>query len=381
MAQTKCKLILLCIMAVSVQAFAQGRGAVNITNPGAARAPGQGRIGSFQNNSYGIGSLGPSVRPGAGGDALRANMSGGGMPARGAAAAQAGISPKSGLSGMIASPAAYKGTSGGPVIAAGDIGRSRTLANDSLATISKSYLSAISTISDEDLKNRTEAIVSLVPAEPSLYRNYMERGETLFRSGSFLPALDEFKTACDLADRDWPSMLSLMQTHFTLSYDSFASCSYYLRRVLRVYPELPLLNLQPRNFYGNTSKYADCLVRLETSIAQAARPSSEALLMLAYFRWFDQDTEEATSALGKAYAVAIQQKDTEMEDDIQTLWRGMVGSGKVSGDLTPVYAATQAAMPSDSTAALPLDDEPKWPASAYRPRFAASMPAQSRPEQ
>ncbi len=375
------RLVLLCILAASSQAIAQGRGAVNITNPGAARTPGQGRIGAFQTNSYGIGSLGPSASGGTGGDALRANISGGGMPARSAAAAAGGISPKSGLSGMIASPAAFKGKADGPVIAAGDTGRARTLANDSLASASKSYLSAISTISDEDLKNRTEPIISLVPAEPSLYRNYMERGETLFRSGSFLPALDEFKTACDLADRDWPSMLSLMQTHFTLSYDSFASCSYYLRRVLRVYPELPLLNLQPRNFYGNTSKYADCLVRLETSIAQAARPSSEALLMLAYFRWFDQDTEEATSALGKAYAVAIQQKDTEMEEDIQTLWRGMVSSGKVSGELTPAYAATQAAMPSDSTAALPLDDEPKWPASAYRPRFAASMPAQSRPEQ
>jgi hypothetical protein len=338
----------LCLLAVlawpSGTLLAQGRGAVSIGDPGSnMRTPGsRGGSNVFRSNSYGLGSLGRSSGgyTGPGGYALRSNMSDG-YSARGSAAAGSA----GGLSNMMTPLAGYKSKGNTAVIYADSGEQISSLANRPPVSVSRSYLAAISTISDENLTERTTPITSLVPNEPSSYRTIMERGETLFRSGSFLLALDEFKTASDIGDGDWPSMLSLMQTHFALSGNSFSAASYYLRRVLEVYPELPLLPLQPRGFYGNTNKYADSIVRLESFATTTPRASSEAFFLLAYFRWFDQDYAAASQALAKAYGAAMESNDEKLKDSIETFWRGMAGSGKVSGELVPVFAPKASASP------------------------------------
>jgi len=100
-------------------------------------------------------------------------------------------------------------------------------------------------------------------------------------------------------------------------------------------PELPTVNLRPREFYGNPSRYAKQMIALQ-ELLEKDPADGGALLLLAYFRWFGQDVPATTQALSRALASATEAKDTHMVDAIQTFWDGMVSTGKVAGRLSPL---------------------------------------------
>lgn len=179
-----------------------------------------------------------------------------------------------------------------------------------------------------------QVITSLVPSEPSMYKTFMARGETAFRAGDFLRAFAEFELANDIGGRDWMSLVSMLHARFASSAYSFYSSADYARQTLRCFPELPLVPLRPREFYGDKNKYGDGILQLENRVDEFPY-DADAPFVLAFFRWFEPNPVEAQKALAKAYAASKEAKNAEKTEACEMFWRGMVRSGQVSGALTP----------------------------------------------
>jgi len=178
-----------------------------------------------------------------------------------------------------------------------------------------------------------QPITSLVPDQGGQYHNYMARGEEHFRSGDFAFAFTQFRLANDIIGRSPETLLSMAHAKFATARFSYASAAFYLRKALKYLPELPLAPLRPKAFYNNPATFGEHLFYLEDHLEKSPY-DGEALLLLAYFRWFtdEPDVKTARSALSKALAVSHTDETTEA---IETFWDGMVASGKVSGKLLP----------------------------------------------
>ena len=164
----------------------------------------------------------------------------------------------------------------------------------------------------------------------------MAKGDRSFRRGNYRDAYTNFQIANDLGDHDPESYVCLLHTEFALSAYSYAKACYFLEQALRYMPELPLANLRPRGFYDNEAKYAQKLIALVDHIDK--RPSDhEAVLLLAYFRWFEdkRDVNATRKLLAKALAAGLEKKDPLLIDAVETFWRGIVASGAAAGELKP----------------------------------------------
>jgi hypothetical protein len=127
-------------------------------------------------------------------------------------------------------------------------------------------------------------------------------------------------------------------------------------------PELPLANLRPRGFYGSAATYAEHLVSLQEYIERNGT-DGEALLLLAYFRWYEDPGHDndlvrkaaarkalaaaAAQTLARGLASAIKANNTHLVEAIETFWDGMVAAGAVEGPLKP-YSASPAEPPKPS---------------------------------
>ena len=204
----------------------------------------------------------------------------------------------------------------------------------------RAYVQALEKAFVSQLSDRSKPLTSLVPARPSDYQLHMARGDRAFRSGNFHLAYVEFRIANDLGNRDPESFLCLTHAQFALSRYSYGTASYFLQQSLRRMPELPLANLHPRGFYGAAAKYAEHMVALQEYLERNPT-DGEALLLLAYFRWFSEarDAEATEKALASAIAWAARRNDPHLAEAIETFWRGMVQTGVVSGTLKPAGLA------------------------------------------
>ncbi|MCP4376798.1 MAG: hypothetical protein GY794_11560, partial [bacterium] len=183
-------------------------------------------------------------------------------------------------------------------------------------------------VSDESIKT-IKTIKTLVPDQPGQYRDKMQRGEEFLRASSFAAAYDQFKVAADIAYRSPEALLNLAHASFASS--GYRMTAFYIRRALACMPELPGVPLRPKSFYENIGVYGDMVIRLETYLDENPG-DGDALLILAYFRWFDDvpDIPVVRSVLKRALAVA---KSEERIEAIHIFWDAMVASGKVSGKL------------------------------------------------
>ncbi|MFB3892647.1 MAG: hypothetical protein ACE15C_11560 [Phycisphaerae bacterium] len=359
----------LCVLAP--QAWPQGRGTIGLTTPGYMKPIGQTTATlNFVNYSYGLGGVGGRTAYGGGGDILRSAIS---TPLGGGAVGIARspmmdnpLGAGSALSKMIASPISSDlmktmtltpdvptktpltpGVLTDPEAMGG--GFSAFYKNQGLDKAAVGYLKTIHEDFGDDLKKQEQAITSLVPAEPSTYKTFLERGEAAFKDGRFSDALGEFRLANDIGGRDWVSLLSISHAYFAMQ--SNHASAHYLREAIKYFPELPLLPLDPRGFYGNKTRYADNLLALE-GIVKDEPANADAAMLLAYYRWFDKNPQAAQSALSAAMQAAADVPDKTVAEAIDSLWRGMVATGKVSGNLGPDTrpAATQ---PATSSAPAP----------------------------
>ena len=212
------------------------------------------------------------------------------------------------------------------------------------------YLQAMgrgSELSTED----NEPVRSFVPSEPSLYQNQMEEGDRRFRQGEYVDAVGSFNIAAGLA-RHFPEVsLSLVHANFALG--RFHTAAFHLRETLSYFPELPLVRIDIRDFYGKAraedfDKHREAL---EKSLADA---SGDLWLLMAYLRYFDGQEEEAVAALREAFQRSQRGKDKALEEAVRMYWKGLSAAGKVSGPVDgSAEPTTLPAETADQTPAAP----------------------------
>jgi hypothetical protein len=228
---------------------------------------------------------------------------------------------------------------------------------DMASTIAARAFLQTASLDTERPRASTDGVTSLTPAADSVYRTHMLEGERRFRTAEYSEAFNQFKLANGLARSDAESLLSMLHARFALAIVSYSQASHYLQEALRCQPELPLIPLRIRGFYGNTTHYVDQLFRLEQYVKNTPE-DAEAQLILAYYSWFDPDIEPARTqeALARAFGAAkVAQPDdrsamnARLLEAIDVFWRGMVASGKVEGELKPIDPPTLRPTPTDRT--------------------------------
>jgi len=362
------------LWAFAPDTLAQSRRQRSLSSP-TLRIIGQGTsVRRFQDYSYGLGALRPRGVLASGSDLLRSSVikrntniarnraplnvsmlgavapsnSGTSMLSR---SRRIGPAPAGGLDlrvGALASgapvvPVAPTGTSLAPLPRppgaideeeGPGIGRALAEQDETALGAARAYVQALEEAFVSQLKDRSKPITSLIPNRPGPYRDHMAEGDRSFRANAFHKAYTEFLIANDLGGRDAESFVCLTHAQFALSKYSYGKAAYFLMQGLKYMPELPLANLRPRGFYGAESKYAENLVALEEHVERNPT-DGEAMLLLAYFRWFSKarDVSAAQKALSSALESAARRNDTRLAEAIETFWRGILQTGLASGDL------------------------------------------------
>lgn len=344
----------LAILAGAGVSAAQSRKRVGLSTPGGSfRGIGErsfvGRV--FSQYSYGLGSL-QKASAGAGGSILQSSVAGAASFSIRRSTAGGGTGLSARLSSGAAARQLYSPQAGG-ITDQGGRGAGLLLAGQDNTALGAAlaFMQAVSSSAATTLKKQSKPITSLSPSEPSIYTTHMVSGEKAFHAEDFIRAFDEFQLANDLTGRDPESLLSMAHSRFALSRNSYARAAYYLQQAIKYLPELPLVPLQPRGFYGDATTYLRHLIRLEEH-TDKFHTDAEAYLVLGYLRWFDEDAEAAGEAIKRSFAAA---RSPELVEAIETFWDGMVASGKISGELQPP-AATQPAAPE-----VPAPAEPAKP--------------------
>jgi len=222
-------------------------------------------------------------------------------------------------------------------LGAGDI-RGAILSADPSLGAARTYLREVSQTTLADSGKAAKPITSLIPPGQSRYAYYLALGEKAFQLGDFADAFNYFEMAGYIAPRAPETLLGLAHARFATSSLSYTSTAHYLRQTLKYFPELPMVPLDPKAFYGQDAaavgRYVQRLDGLESYLTKA-RDDMDALLVLAYFRWFSGRGDEAKTALAAGIKVAIEDKDEAMIDAMETFWAGMVRTGKISGTIRP----------------------------------------------
>jgi hypothetical protein len=230
------------------------------------------------------------------------------------------------------------------------------------AIIANQYLDTIGANTSEAIAEK-RAVTTLVPEVPGAYRDLMARGEQAMLGGEVHQAIDAFMEAKLLTYRNPDVLLSLAHGHFLLSRFSYVSASQYLQETLITLPELPLVQLEPKQFLGGADVYDARMARLEEHLRNQP-DDPDALLLRAYFKWFEPDgTKAAVESLRKAWvaskaikpigSIGYDSIGSQVREAIEVFWTGMVKSGRASGSLAPTTR----------------------PAPTSRPAAATSMPA------
>ncbi|MGB2822009.1 MAG: hypothetical protein WBF17_13580 [Phycisphaerae bacterium] len=385
-----------CVAALAIglsrpQATGQSRNRLNLGTPGTLTVLGRGTVvGTFRSNSFGLGSLqsGPTA-PGM--SALQSSIYRAGhtsisrrnvlslpgsmgispmdqnllrRPNSGLSIPRSGLGiPRGGVSGQVGAPvldvpvappvgAGRTVTNPGTALAPTGDGRNTSIGDvlaeqdETALGAARAYLQALEEAATSKLRDSSKPITSLVPTPASEYRDHMAKGDRAFRDNNLHLAYSEFRIANDLGGGDAESLVCLTHTQFALSRYSYATASYFLQRAVKHMPELPLANLRPRGFYDTAAKYAEHLVALEDHLEKDPA-DGEALLLLAYFRWFEekQDVKATHDALAGALASALKRKNTHLLEAVETFWDGIVASGKASGKLIPPEEPATEAQP------------------------------------
>ncbi len=175
-----------------------------------------------------------------------------------------------------------------------------------------------------------KAITTFVPTEPGRFQEHMAKGDKAFRVERYLKALGAFEVALTVGR-------SIPETHLSLVHAYFAAGQYYsaaqhLRQALKYLPELPLVQLQVRGFYGKAEDFDNHLAALEKRVLEWT-DDADGRLLLAYFRYFDGADGEAAAALRQAYKLSWRYKQKETAKAVETFWEGMLAAGRAAGDL------------------------------------------------
>ncbi len=308
----------------TVPLYAQSRKALTGPTIGAGPKIGRGGSYTFTTYSFGVGSLqtGTSGTTGVLSSKINsgANFSiarpGGGGGARGVI----GSSP------TLAAPREGIRSGGSVPKAVANIGGEAPIKAPSRFSAASGANLLLATNSENPLQNAQgdEPITTLVPDEPSTYQKYLMAGEQRFRAGNYTKAFYEFQSANYIGRNDPESLLSMANAQFAMEH--FSSATNYLKKALKYFPELPILPLRLRDFYNSPDDYAACINALLEYLKDNP-DDSDALLLLAYYRWFNEEYASAKTLLEQAEQCGPSQDTFEA---IEIFRRGMIASGKIS---------------------------------------------------
>jgi hypothetical protein len=183
----------------------------------------------------------------------------------------------------------------------------------------------------DSAKEDREPIKSLVPVGGGLYHDYLESGEKAFRSGDYTVAFSKFRMANYIGLKDPESLLSMSQAQF--GGKCYPLAAYYLRQAMKYMPRLPMLPLRPKAFYGDPSVYVQNIQDLDEYLVGHPQ-DTDALLLRAYYAWFDVDEADSVSIARNSLQKALAGNNTpDVTLAIEAFWEGMVASGKAKGPL------------------------------------------------
>ena len=191
------------------------------------------------------------------------------------------------------------------------------------------YVAAIEHKSATPKNQGEDTVTTLVPENPGVYQDKMLAAEIAFRNQEFRDAVLLYGMSLDLSSGSPESLLGMMHTHFAASTDTYALAALYLKNTLECFPELPLVNIDLKAFYADPIQYRRDLSRLEKYVENNPE-NADAQLVLGYFLWRNGEINDSKKALNMAVEYSGQK---ELDEAIDTLWSGMVASGKVSGKL------------------------------------------------
>jgi hypothetical protein len=251
----------------------------------------------------------------------------GGLTAnRSAAPIVPGVIPSSAIGGDVL----YKGLSSNATETGGEGAVGALLRQRSNLWLSQDYNQTEHRLGKED----REPIKSLVPVGGGLYHDYIESGEKAFQAGDYTVAFSKFRMANYIGQKDPESLLSMSQAQF--GGKCYPLAAYYLRQALRYMPRLPMLPLRPKAFYGDPSVYVQNVQDLDGYLVGHPR-DTDALLLRAYYAWFDADAIDSPGVARDSLRKALAGNNTpDVTLAIEAFWEGMVASGKVKGVLTPL---------------------------------------------
>ena len=191
------------------------------------------------------------------------------------------------------------------------------------------YVAAIKHKSAVQKDQPEETITTLVPENPGIYRDKMEAAETAFSNREFSEAVLLYDLAAGLSSNSPESLLGMMHTYFAASTGGYSLTALYLKNTLECFPELPLVNIDLKSFYSDPLDYRRDISRLEKYVRNDPKDAS-AQFVLGYFLWREGEINDSKKALTAALKYSGRK---ELNEAIDTLWSGMLASGKVSGKL------------------------------------------------
>ena len=236
-------------------------------------------------------------------------------------------------------------------------GPSLGVLSSSSTAFSTPYVEALqpSTLESETAAAAKE-IRTLAPETPGAFRRMMLQGEADFRRGRYAQAARHFRTALDI-HRDSPeAMLELLHTHLASSSEVYELPAYYLQLALQRLPELPLIDVHPKRFYGDPSVYVRDVQRVEQRVSEFPSDAS-AQFVLGYLKWRDKKYKEAEEALRAALTYG---QSSDIKEGVAVLWDGMVATGEVRGELTPLSKKEMPVAPPEP-ALRPIEPEASTP--------------------
>ena len=185
--------------------------------------------------------------------------------------------------------------------------------------------SALAAKSKQGPSITAEAMTSLAPPTPGAYQSAMLRGESQFRSGDYAGAITNFEAARKLANDSPESLLSLAQAYFAKADASPDQAADYLAKALRAFPDLPLVRVRPKGFFGNADDYAKAFARVQGFVKDNPKDAA-AMLLLGYLQWRTGLVDEALSSLDAAMACS---SDKDLTDAITIMLDGISRSGQI----------------------------------------------------
>ncbi len=124
-------------------------------------------------------------------------------------------------------------------------------------------------------------------------------------------------------------------SHAQFGGKCYSMAAYYLRQALRYMPRLPMVPLRPKAFYTDPSVYVQNVQDLDDYL-DGHPQDTDALLLRAYYAWFDVDEADSAGKAQDLLQKALAGNNTpDMTLSIEAFWDGMVASGKVKGPLRP----------------------------------------------